>query len=448
MGTSNDFHPPLYYFVLKIWNYVVGDSVVSMRLLSALFTSSAVFFIYPLCKRVMSPVNAFVVLILYSFSPLNLYYSQEARMSAMNLFLNIGSVYFLTVLAVKNLTLKETFKDKTVYLYIIFTASALYTHYFSFFIVIAEVLYIIYLNRLNFSKYMSYLVSWLLIAVSYLLWISTFLEHMRKGQSWRMSQSLAQVLNEYVNYIKDMNFGLYYHYTDLTLIKYLTIFLSLVLILPFIGILLRKEKKSNDKTIVLVLLAAFVPLVLAGIISFRQKVEFYRYLSIIVPYILILLVYGLTKWNKKALVYPVIFCFGLINIFGISLHYKFDFKNDDYRELISRINTDFKAGDRIYVEPHYYSWIMDYYAKHPVDKKQENLKIPNPAYIRYGWNEILDSINTQKPERFWVVFDYSSVDTTKYKAYIRDLEDKFIKDFNMTYYLAPVKVELYRFQYK
>ncbi len=37
--TANDIHPPLYYFTLKIWNLVFGDSVVSMRLLSALFTS-------------------------------------------------------------------------------------------------------------------------------------------------------------------------------------------------------------------------------------------------------------------------------------------------------------------------------------------------------------------------------------------------------------------------
>ena len=93
--TSNDIHPPIYYFTLKIWNFIFGDSVAVMRLLSALFASAAIFFIFPVSRRFMDPIQAFLVIIMYSVSPLNLYYSQEVRMSAMNLFLNIGSVYFL-----------------------------------------------------------------------------------------------------------------------------------------------------------------------------------------------------------------------------------------------------------------------------------------------------------------------------------------------------------------
>src|SRR5688572_22490677 len=54
--TSADIHPPLYYFILKIWSFIFGDSVFSIRLLSALFTSSSIFFIYAICKRMMSPL--------------------------------------------------------------------------------------------------------------------------------------------------------------------------------------------------------------------------------------------------------------------------------------------------------------------------------------------------------------------------------------------------------
>jgi uncharacterized membrane protein len=93
--TSADIHPPLYYFLLKIWSFVFGDSVISLRLLSALFMSLAVFFIYPVSRRVLSSENSFFVLLLYCVSPLNVYYAQEVRMAAMNLFLNAGSVYFL-----------------------------------------------------------------------------------------------------------------------------------------------------------------------------------------------------------------------------------------------------------------------------------------------------------------------------------------------------------------
>ena len=128
-----------------------------------------------------------------------------------------------------------------------------------------------------------------------------------------------------------------------------------------------------------------------------------------------------------------------INIFGITSGFSFNFKNDDYRPLIENIERNFKQGDRIYVEPHYMGWSIDYY------KKQWGLKLPNPAYIRYGWNEILDSLNTQKPGRFWIVMDYSAVDTTRYTDHIKDLEKNNKLEERTAYFLAPSKVELYKF---
>ena len=436
--TSNDIHPPLYYFTLKIWNFIFGDSVVSMRLLSAIFTSAAIFFMYPLCRRIMSPAQAFIVMLLYSVSPLNLYYSQEVRMAAMNLFLNVGSVYFLMKLTDVSHNHHRIFKDKYSTLYLTFTAAALYTHYFSFFILAAEVIYIIAINLKSRKQILSYIYIWLGVLAVYLLWLPDLLTHMRRGQSWRVPQTFMQVLAEYVNYVRDLNLGLYYYYTDLDLVKYITYFAALVILLALIGALIYKNRSRNN-TVLLLLLVLFVPLILAGILSFRQKIEFYRYLSILVPFISIFIVYGVTKWKFKPFAYLLLFVYFTINVYGITIHYSFKFKNDDYRRLIEQINTDYKAGDRIYVEPHYNGWVIDYY------KKQDNLQIPNAAFVRYGWNEVLDSINIQKPSRFWVVIDYSSVDTSKYSGYIRDLGLKYDREFNMIYYLAPQKVELYRF---
>lgn len=449
--TSTDIHPPLYYFTLKIWGFIFGDSVLSIRMLSTLFTSSAIFFIYLLCKRIMSPLNAIIVLILYTVSPLNLYYSQEARMSAMNLFLNIGSAYFLLLLAdsikAKAMDCKMCLQDKTFYLYVIFTSAALYTHYFSFFLLAAQIMYLIIIFKGDVKLYKPFILAYSFILSIYLLWLPTLYAHLFKGQSWRSPQTAMQVLNEYVNYIKDLNLGLYYHYTNLRLVKYITIFYGIVFLVALAGSLAKKIKESN-KTALLVILLAFVPLVLAGLISFKQKVEFYRYLSIIVPYILILVVYGISKWNKKLVTYPIIGCIILINIFGINLHYSFKFKNDDYRPLINQINSEYKTGDRIYAEPHYYGWLIDYYAKHPVDKIQEDMKIPKTVYIRYGWNEVLDSIKAQNPARFWVIMDYSAIDTSKYSTYLTNLNSSFNKDFYMAYYTAPLRIDLYRFSQK
>lgn len=443
--TSNDIHPPLYYFVLKIWNFVCGDSVASMRLLSALFTSSAVFFIYPISKRLMDPTHAFLVVILYAVSPLNLYYSQEVRMAAMNLFLNITSVYFLLKLTDKPHDYHKIFKEKYAIPFILFTVAALYTHYFSFFILAAELLYILYVNRKNPKQYIAYLYITAVMLIIYSIWIPELLVHFSRGQYWRAPQTTMQVLTEYVNYVRGLNLGLYYYYAIYESVKYFTYFIAVVLLTSFAGIILIRNKNVNN-SLVLVLLVLFVPLILAGIISFKQRVEFYRYLSILVPYISIIVVYGISKWNNKFISYGLLGCLMAVNVYGMNIHYSFNFKNDDYRELIQQINTDYKRGDRIYVEPHYNGWAISYYGKHPADKKQLDLKLPDPVYIRYGWNEILDSINTQKPERFWVILDYSAVDTSQYQVYISGLEKNYTQDFKITYYLTPTKVELYRFK--
>jgi hypothetical protein len=60
----------------------------------------------------------------------------------------------------------------------------------------------------------------------------------------------------------------------------------------------------------------------------------------------------------------------------------------------------------------------------------------------------MDSINVQKPESFWVVFDYSSVDTTKYSKYKSYLSVRFENKMSKTFFLAPSRVELFRFSSK
>lgn len=444
--TSADIHPPLYYWILKIWSFFFGDSVFAIRLLSALFTSSAVFFIYPLAKRVMSPLNAVLVLVLYSVSPLNLYYSQEARMSAMNLFLNAGSAYFLLALADKLKFIGSDYrlymKKKEFWLYAFFTAAALLTHYFSFFLLLAQLIYLYILYRNDFDKYKPFLIAYNFVIAAYLFWIPPMLEHLTKGQSWRTPQTIYQVSSEYLNYIKDLNLGLYYHYTNLSFVKYVSIAYLVIILISIAGYAAGKFFREKDKSIILIVVSVFIPLILAGVISFRQKVEFYRYLSIIVPFILIFLVYGISKFDKKYITLPLVGFIFLINVFGVNLHYSFDFKNDDYRRLINTIENEYIEGDRIYVEPHYYGWLIDYY------KKQNKLQIPKTTYIRYGWSEVLDSLNTQKPDRFWVVFDYSAVDTTKYDSYISGLNSKYSKDFYSAFYTAPYRIDLYRYSQK
>lgn len=437
--TTNDIHPPLYYFILKIWTFVFGDSVFVLRVLSALFMSFSVFFIYAICKKFLTVKESFFVLLLYAVSPLNLYYSQEARMSALNLFLNIGAVYYFIKLQEMHLPWRRIFRFPVFYLFIFFEAAALYTHYFSFFILVSLILYLLFHFRKQIKNAFPAASYFGFVALLYVPWVPTMIEHMKRGQAWRQKQGTIQVLQELLNYLKDLSMGLYYHYADLRFVEVLTWIMILVTIILVVLAALRKNQKTELSYNLIIGMCFAVTILLAVIISFNQKIEFYRYLSILVPYVSIITVYQFSKFNKPVITYLLIMIISVINCLGIYWHFRNDFKNDDYRQIIKQITAEYSDGDKIYVQPHYNGWIIDY------TRKQEKLRIPEFVDHRYGWDVLMDSVRTQNPSRFWLVMDYSDVDTSKYPEYLGEMKSSYIQSFYKNYPMAPARVELYRF---
>jgi len=111
--TSGDIHPPFYYLVLKLWISFFSDSIFSMRMLSVLFGLLSMIFIYRISDKIFKNNSVTIaVLLLYAVSPVNIYYSQEARMLNLNLFLCAGSVYYFYELISKMNNVKIN-EDKT-----------------------------------------------------------------------------------------------------------------------------------------------------------------------------------------------------------------------------------------------------------------------------------------------------------------------------------------------
>ncbi|MCX7878187.1 MAG: glycosyltransferase family 39 protein [Ignavibacteria bacterium] len=430
--TSLDIHPPLYYLSLKLWIYIAGDSVLSMRILSTLFSSLSVIFIYLLSVKIMGRIWTVFVILLYAFSPLNIFYSQEVRMASLNLFLNLGSVYFFYQL-ISN-SGKFPFVNKTIpIIYIFFRTAALYTHYFSFLILTGEILYLAINYRMLFLKNKRmWLLIYTVIFILYLPWIPALVRQLVTGQEWRSSQDVSSLITEYVNYMKDLNLGLYYHYWDPEVIQYIS---ALILILFMISLMFGFRKPMNKALLSFIFLITVVVMILSGLIYIQQKIEFYRYLSILVPYFLIIFVFGYSvmKINFRY-VFPALLL--VINIFGMKIYFSFDFKNNDYRALVNDIQREYQSGDRIYTEPHYYAWIADYYFSH----NGSGIKTVN---IKYGFKELMDSLNIQNPDRAWFILDYSVSDTTSYMEYKRKISEKYVFQLNKTYNLAPSKAELF-----
>ncbi len=92
-----DVHPPMYYFFLRLWSYIFGDSVLALRGMSAFFGVATVFVVYLFVKTAFKSQKAAIwAAILVTLSPFyQIQYAYEARMYSLGAFFMVLGAYFL-----------------------------------------------------------------------------------------------------------------------------------------------------------------------------------------------------------------------------------------------------------------------------------------------------------------------------------------------------------------
>ncbi|MBI3397549.1 glycosyltransferase family 39 protein [Candidatus Woesebacteria bacterium] len=94
-----DFHPPLYYLLLKFWINLGGDGEVFVRLLSVFFGLLTICVVYLIGKNIQNKKTGLVSALLLATSGLHIYYSQEARMYALSTFLvSLSILFFIKII--------------------------------------------------------------------------------------------------------------------------------------------------------------------------------------------------------------------------------------------------------------------------------------------------------------------------------------------------------------
>jgi mannosyltransferase len=142
-----DVHPPLYYFLLRAWDFVLGDSLLSLRLFSAFFGVLTVYFTYVFIKTAFKNQRlALISALLIAINPFQIQYAVEARMYTLGTFLIVFSSWLL----VKAIESKQY---KWWLTYGITAAMAMHTHYYLIFSVAAQAVFIIFLIAKNYKSY-------------------------------------------------------------------------------------------------------------------------------------------------------------------------------------------------------------------------------------------------------------------------------------------------------
>jgi len=170
LETAQDIQPPLYYYLLHVWMTVLGQSEVAVRGLSLLFGLLSLPLFYLLGKKLFSSTVGLLAAGLAALSPLYLWYSQETRMYTLLIMLTLCSSYLLwAALEDEN---PRTRMGKWIGVAVTLIL-ALYTHYFAFFVLAFQVLYVLIAWCSGWRRFRlrEVTVTLLAIVIAYLPWL-------------------------------------------------------------------------------------------------------------------------------------------------------------------------------------------------------------------------------------------------------------------------------------
>lgn len=317
-------HPPLYYILLKTTVLILGDSDLSLRLLSVLFGLTSIVIMYYFTKDIFDIKTARITSILYATSYFLIYYAQEARSYTLLISLSLLSVY---------LFYKCLNKNKITYwvLYSLVSILAIYTHYFMGFILLFEGIYFLIFIKKNKKIILSWILSSLSIVLAFSYWIfnvllkSDFLNPKtnQSNISWIVKPNLDSIYQLFNNFTGNL-----IGHNIFALLVFLTFLLLFIL------------NKDSFKEKGYILLYFFFPLTLVFLISyFYTPLFIVRYLSIIFPPFVIIIGRSVSKIDYKPLIYILLVILVISNSFALYNLYTYHQK-EGWREAANWIDKN------------------------------------------------------------------------------------------------------------
>lgn len=327
INTAKDFSPPLHYLLLHFWMLVFGSSEIALRSVPLIFFYATIYVVDHILIDVLKIKTKwrFAYLLLFALNPFLIYYASEARMYSM-------SVFFVTASWYGYLTGKKK-------LHIIMSVLSLYTHYFTVFAIVSQLLF----SHLQ-KKHRLEAKSFVWIAVLFAPWVifALIFHGSSNGAFWITGPSLKTmwltpgiILTGFENSLLQYSTPLY----GLTLIAYGAIVIALKNFL---------NKNARRETSTYLLLWALLPAVVALATSLVKPIFLPRYFIFSATGLSLLLIFSLEQLKPilRSGIYIVLIFF-LLQYNVAQVAHK---KKGDVRSLIIKISPNITPNDSIYVE--------------------------------------------------------------------------------------------------
>ena len=304
-------HPPLFYVLLKLWIPLSGESVFWLRLLPVLFSIGALFPFWMICRELkLKPSAVIVAVSLFAVNGSLIKYSQELRMYSLLLCLSLFSIWLFS---------RFYFRGKNFWLLTIINVLLVYTHYFGWLVVIAEVAAILIAQRIKILRTL------LMVGVTlaaFLPWVFAVFRFAEPGPG--VEQNIGWIATPGIGTIFEFAFDViepfYYQQSSADPSSIFIIAIPLLLLIAAAKIIYLIDFKNAEDKDAIYLMSVFsvVPLVLAFIASWLLPVSVWgsRHLIVVFAPLMIIIAIFITSVSIKPVRYAVIAAAYLLILIG------------------------------------------------------------------------------------------------------------------------------------
>lgn len=379
--TAADFHPPGYYTIIEFVYKFLPPTEINTRLVSIAFYLLTIFLVYKLASYVRGHIFGVLSAVVVALNPIFFTYAFEARNYTMFAFAATGSIFYL-------IELSKKFNKATAFLFIFFTLLGVYTHYYMFFILCAEGLYLILFDRKIFFRVM---ILYVVVAVLYLPWLKALVGQLSSVSSsywigaidWRRThyEALMRILGgEGQNVFRDILFPV-----------------SVLLI--FVGAVQHVWRRKFEKPYLLILIWAVLPFILATLPGLQvggfkfpfRPIFFWRYLiGASVPFSM-LMVHSAQKLPKQLMILAIVLLISLSAIIDFST---FSSHPYSFREAYAEnVLGNIKPTDKIVTTLPSFAEVLYYRNRNNI--KNDLIVLPE-GLVQFSGKSLLDTYSGNK----------------------------------------------------
>ncbi|MBI2865693.1 MAG: glycosyltransferase family 39 protein [Chloroflexi bacterium] len=340
-----DPHAPLFMFIERLWVPIAGDNALSFRFPTIFFGVLLIPTLALLGRLMTRPAVGILAALLLVANPFHVWYAQEARTYTVTAFL----VAVSTALFVKIVTRRT---NAVVWAsYVIVTTLSVYSHYFSFLIVLSQNLGFLLLWRKRKLNLWHWLGAQAMFVVPYLPWVGfaaeLVLRHITEETAkpfWGVWPLLAQAFS--IGWFISPN-----------RLPWFPAFIGLICVAALSVAVPRVKadvegRMTPGQALSILILSILVPVI--GAYSYYVMTGRYfvqeRYLIISSPAFTLTIALGLLQLRRLANFLPVLLGLGLVGLQLVSLFSLYTrFPKPDYPGVAKYIEQNEREGDAIVV---------------------------------------------------------------------------------------------------